>query len=360
MPTALQQVAALPGVELTLAPYFLSLELQPEVSEIGADKFRKLWHRTEPRKVGSVIVASTDGKAHKVRLHIEGADSKWQTSWTCWELLLRKARELEGGDALDAQDEVSADGQTLTAMIKAGETRTFSLQLCATLDGDTQPGIYAFDIVARSTSVKEPGEARQSGYLKLDHPTSKFLDHLPALYTEEMDKMRAEEGGASPFFERFLLGFEDSFKPLQKTLDRMDQLFGPYSAPSEFLIWLGAWVCVPLDENWPEMKRRSLIREAVELYRWRGTKRGLSRYIEIYTGVVPEINDLPVKGMRLGPETKMGAKLTILGDVPGHTFVVTVATPNPESLNEQVIHDIITYEKPAHTAYSLRLVKRTA
>lgn len=350
----------LAGVDLALAPEFSTVSLMPAEADDGLDRFQSLWHRATPRKTASVIVTSTDGKAHKVRLSIEGHDARWRPSWTGWTLLQRKARELEGGDALDAQDEVSADGQTLTAMVKAGESRTFSLEWRARLDALTEPGTYGFDIVAHSLSGKEPGQARRPGFLTLEHPASRLLNHLPAIYIEEMNRMRADDDGAPPFFERFLLGFEDGSRPLQRTLDRLDQLFGAYSTPTEFLLWLGAWVCAPIDENWPEMQRRSLIREAVELFRWRGTRRGLARYLQIYTGVVPEITDQPVKGMRLSPETKMGAPSTILGDVPFHTLVVTVAAPTPEAINEQVLHDIISYEKPAHTAYSLRLVKRTA
>jgi hypothetical protein len=108
------------------------------------------------------------------------------------------------------------------------------------------------------------------------------------------------------------------------------------------------------------MQRRRLIKEAVELWRWRGTKRGLSRYIEIYTGVKPDIHDVPVRGMRLGPNTKMGHADTKLGDVPAHTFVVSIAVPDPTKINEQIVHDIIAWEKPAHTAYSLRILGRTS
>lgn len=349
-----QLVAELQGVEASITPDFTELELVPE----DAATFEPIYRRAEPPQKSTVLVSSSDGKAHKVRLSIEGHDFRWQPRWTGWTLLLRKARELEGGDALDAQDEISADGRTLTALIKANETRTFSLEWRARLDEDSIAGTYGFDLVVRGASAKEPGELRKAGYLTLRHPRSRLLGQLPAVFAEAIDKLRDEEE-QHPFFERFLLGFEDASRPLQKTLSRMDELFGAYTTPPEYLLWLGAWVCAQVDESWPEMRRRRLIREAVELYRWRGTRRGLSRYIEIYAGVTPEIVDQPVKGMRLSPETKMGGKDTILGDVPFHTFVVTVATPDPTQLNEQVLHDIISYEKPAHTAYSLRVVKRS-
>ena len=350
----------LTGLDVSITPEFATVELSPPPVARGLDQFPALWHRAMPRRGVTVTVGATDGKAHKILLTVEGATQEWQKGWTTWSYLRRKAHELEGGAALDAQDELSADGLTLTAMIMAGETRSFTLQLVPELNPETGPGTYAYDVVVKDANSAGESELRRPAFLILAHPRSKLLRQLPSIYLEEAEKMRDEDSGGSPFFERFLLGFEDAMRPLQRTLDRLDSLFGPFSTPSEFLLWLGAWMCVPLDENWSEMQRRSLIREAVQLYRWRGTKRGLSRYLQIYTGVVPEINDQPVRGMRLGPDTKMGAPGTMLGDVPPHTFVVTIAAPDPTALNEQVIHDIITYEKPAHTAYALRIVRRTA
>ncbi|MBC8064150.1 MAG: hypothetical protein H7Y17_04925 [Chlorobia bacterium] len=351
---------ALEGLDVELRPDFITLDLQPNHPEIAMDRYAHLWHRAEPKRSAVVTIASTDDKSHKVRLRLEPSHRGWSPSWARWTYLQRKARELQGGVALDEQDEVSADGQSMTAMILAGETRMISLELAPKLAEGVSPGTYGFDIVVEEAKDPGAGEIRRPGFLTLEHPRGKLLGLLPGIYGEEMQKQRDEDNGESPFFERYLLGFEDALRPLQRTLDRLDMLFSPYSTPPEFLLWLGAWVCLPLDENWSEMQRRRLIKEAVELWRWRGTKRGLSRYIEIYTGVKPDIHDVPVRGMRLGPETKMGNRDTKLGDVPAHTFVVSIAAPDPTKINEQIVHDIITWEKPAHTAYSLRILGRTS
>jgi phage tail-like protein len=344
------------GLEIEIAPDLVTLELRPPEAPRGLDRFGALWHRAEAPRVTTVTVSAPQDEAHKITLAVESGDVRWRPRWTRWSHVLRNARELEGGTALDDQDQVDEDGQRLVALIRPGETRSFALELHPELDGDTESGTYGFEVVATSNG----NAIRRPAFLKLTHPRSRFLDQLAAMYAEEMERLREDADGEAPFFERFLLGFEDAQRPLQRTLDHLDSLFGPFSAPSEFLLWLGAWMCVPIDENWSEMQRRSLIREAVQLYRWRGTKRGLSRYLQIYTGVVPEISDQPVQGMRLGSGTLMGGVTTMLGDVPPHTFVVTLAVPDPSVLNEQVIHDIIAYEKPAHTAYALRIVRRTA
>lgn len=350
----------LEGLDVDLRPDFITLELRPNLSEVALDRYQSLWHHAEPKRRTVVTVATTDGKSRKIRLRLESDHGGWRLDWARWSYLQRKSRELQGGAALDEQDQVSADGQSMTAMILAGETRHISLEFDPKLVEGTTPGTYGFDIVVDDPQDPSSGESRRPGFLTLEHPRGKLLGMLPSIYGEEMQKQRDEDNGESPFFERYLLGFEDAIRPLQRTLDRLDSLFSPYSTPPEFLLWLGAWVCLPLDENWSEMQRRRLIKEAVELWRWRGTKRGLSRYIEIYTGVKPEIDDVPVRGMRLGPETKMGSGETKLGDVPAHTFVVSVVSPDPTKINEQIVHDIIAWEKPAHTAYSLRILGRTS
>jgi len=358
--TAKQSQDPLTGLDVDLRPDFITLELFPEAPEIALDRYESLWHAAEPKRRVVLTVTDTVSESRKLRFRIEPSHSGWRQSWVRWSYLQRKARELQGGTMLDEQDQVSDDGQSMTAMILAGESREISLEFSPKLAEDVAPGTYGFDVVVEDAAKPNAGQIRKPGFLTLVHPTGKLLSLLPGIYAEEMQKQRDEDNGESPFFERFLLGFEDALKPLQRTLDRMDSLFSPYSTPPEFLLWLGAWVCLPLDENWSEMQRRRLIREAVELWRWRGTKRGLARYIEIYAGVKPEIHDVPVRGMRLGPDTKMGKPDTKLGDVPPHTFVVSIASPEPEKINEQILHDIIAWEKPAHTAYSLRVLGRTA
>ncbi len=223
----------------------------------------------------------------------------------------------------------------------------------------TLTGDYPFEVLAED--VEDGAQDTAPGLLRLRHPAPKMLNYLPAIYREvaTADPEAPFLYEDPPFFARYLRGFEDSLSPVQQMLDRAHQLFGAMSTPADFLPWLATWVSLTLDENWPELKRRRLIQEAVHLYQWRGTRYGLSRYLEIYTGIVPEINDQPFAGMRLGPATYLGRE-TQLGDVPAHTFVVTIAEAPGMRVNERTVRDIIEAEKPAHTAYRLRIVRRTA
>lgn len=129
-----------------------------------------------------------------------------------------------------------------------------------------------------------------------DQTRSRYLDYLPAIHQED------------PFLGRFLLPFEEVFAAFEDVLATIDRYFAPALTDQDFLPWLATWVSLALDEEWDEAKRRRLIGEAVELYRWRGTVKGLKRYLEIYTGLVPDIRECrwPV-GMQIGVASQIGS-----------------------------------------------------
>ncbi|RYG33538.1 hypothetical protein EON81_17925 [bacterium] len=335
-----------------LQPESIELMLHPEPAEAYFGRFPQTWHPPTPKSRTWVEVTGDESVAKRIRLSIAG--NGWNPEWAAWSPAVRNARELEGGQALDEQDRVSDDGQSWTVLVRAGEIRRFALDFAVPLRDGMTTGRRLFDV---SLTDEATGEslAVLTGSIALAHPSSRLLEMLPSIYGEEMLRLEDEEA-TTPFFTRYLLGFEDSMKPIHEALRRMDELFGAYSTPPEYLLWLGGWVCLPQDDGWGEMKRRRLVQEAVELFRWRGTRRGLSRYLEIYTGKTPEIDDQPVQGMRLGPSMKLGAPETRLGDVPPHTFVVTVSSDGPGTLDDQTLHEIISFEKPAHTVYTLRIV----
>lgn len=173
---------------------------------------------------------------------------------------------------------------------------------------------------------------------------STYLKHLPAIYSE------------SDFMGRFLMVFESILGPIEEMLDNIACYFDPLTTPEELLPWLASWVNLVLDESWPVERRRDLVRSAVSLYRWRGTRRGLAEYLRIYTGVEPKIVE-HFGGIRLSPNSRLGWN-TVLGSGAHHTFTVTLEVADPDSLNVAHLKAIIEAEKPAHSAYVLELVKK--
>lgn len=343
------------GIEIHVIPDEIELPLAAKRSE-KADGLRSPWHLVSPAVGSLVSLWSQEDQLRIVRLTVESEALGWNPRWPRWSFALRQTPKDLGGDALAAQDELSGDESALVLLMLPGERRQAILEFEAEMDGFAYPGDFSFDVVL--TDTETGGATRYPGLLRLRHPNSALLAQLPALYTESPSPISYRAPYEDrPFFERYLRGFDDALEPTQEMLANLALFFDPDETASDVLPWLSTWVSLVLDENWPQLKRRRLIKEAVELYRWRGTRWGLSRYLELYTGILPEINDQPFTGMRLGPGALLG-RSTVLGDVPPHTFVLTLAVTGPNQVNEQSVHEIIQASKPAHAAYELRIVER--
>lgn len=197
----------------------------------------------------------------------------------------------------------------------------------------------------------------QSGSLvRVDEPIElvvsrrSLINHLPQVY------QKADRTGGH-FLREFLWVFDHIFADVHRHLDRVHTYFDPLESPPEFLAWLAGWVALAIDQDWPEAKQRKLIRQAIDMYGYRGTVRGLKLFLSIFTGVEPRLteNEWPYEGFRVGT-TIIGVDSIILPPVDlAHCFMVEVPAEYTDTSDEQIlkIHDIIRMEKPAHTAYYL-------
>ena len=166
------------------------------------------------------------------------------------------------------------------------------------------------------TQLREPEAAST-----LEVEVSRYLQYLPAIYRDNL------------FLGQFLCIFESILGPIEGTLDNIDYYFDPYVTPEEFLTWLAGWVDLTLDESWPIGRRREMVHRAAELYRWRGTLRGLREHLRIYAGTPPIIED----------------------DAVPHTFAVTLLVADPAAIDEATARAIVEAHRPAHTNYRLNI-----
>ena len=175
-----------------------------------------------------------------------------------------------------------------------------------------------------------------------DMEPSKYLRYLPALFSED------------EFMGRFLKIFESIITPIEEVIEHIHLYFDPKIAPEGLLQWLASWVNLVLDEGWPLEKRRELVGSVVELYRQRGTRRGLTEYLGIYTGVQPVITE-HIAGFKLGEASQLGWS-TILGEGQDHCFTVTLELDESSWVDIERVRAIIESEKPAHAAYHLDII----
>jgi phage tail-like protein len=173
---------------------------------------------------------------------------------------------------------------------------------------------------------------------------------LPGLYQE--DEIDARTGEVRPnLAQRFTGAFDELLAPVFSCLDNFEAYLDPTLTPPDFLEWLAAWLGLDLDENWPLERRRDLVRRAVELYRWRGTARGVAKAVEIYTGVEPEVVDNGGVAWSTEPESPLP------GSADSHV-VVRVPVDDVESVGRARLEALVAVVKPAHMVAEIELEER--
>jgi phage tail-like protein len=141
-------------------------------------------------------------------------------------------------------------------------------------------------------------------------------------------------------------------EPDEAVLATIDKYFDPYRAPDLFVAYLAGWV--DLDDLWVSNPQeftaktlppfpsgvgrlRELVAASVYLSRWRGTGRGLLRFLEIATGT---------KGFTID-ERVLDAE-----DEP-IPFHIRVQVPQAAAVFRTLIERIVVKEKPAYVTYEL-------
>lgn len=179
-----------------------------------------------------------------------------------------------------------------------------------------------------------------------------YLEHLPALYDSD------------DFMGRYLMLFESFWKPIETQIDHIHYYFDCRLTPLKVLPMLASWVSLRLDNRWTEAQKRQLVCAIIKIYRKRGTRWGLSKFLEIYTGVVPDITEHIGRNFVIGPQARLGYSLAMGHGNQPHTFTVKMQLPPIVAEDEEtrerleserlaMIEEIIEFEKPAHTAYRL-------
>jgi phage tail-like protein len=241
-----------------------------------------------------------------------------------------------------------------------------------------------------------------------------YLDYLPFVYTHDPDRpgltaqmlqaadpaefapgdlaylrsMYAQTPVEGEFVVRLLGLAQAELDDLDRAVADLPTLFDPATAPSSMLRWLASWLGFDLpprfaDGAHPDEVRRLLLGLAA-LYRRRGTVRGVADFVEVYSGVRPqlfeEFNARPlwmlgesVLGFGLGlPDRDLEGVIvgeSVVGEagpedpgaVAGALFASTahrfsVLVPAGGRLDEaarDLVVNVVEQEKPAHTGYHI-------
>jgi len=225
------------------------------------------------------------------------------------------------------------------------------------------PGRYLWVILELSGNTRFTPRVRS---LRAEYPSHDLLRRLPKTFSRD-------EAAAS-FLRRYLAIFDGALGELDSRASLRHPLLDPLAAPAEILPWLAGFIGLVLDERWPEQSRREIIKEAIWLFRFRGTIAGLSRFLQLYTGTqiiiiekfrlrglgsIGEAGGLESRsilgaGFRVGGAIGETEEVQLSGseqdafETHAHRFSVII----PASLTTEqlaVVQQILDVHRPAHT-----------
>jgi len=178
--------------------------------------------------------------------------------------------------------------------------------------------------------------------VRAEHPGHDWMRRLPKVYSRDP--------GPADFLQRYLAVFEGLLGELEAKSGARRALLDPWSAPDALLPWLAGFVGLVLDERWPVPVRRCLLDRFIELWRARGTVRGLRRFLEITTqdrvAIVEHFRLRPDPGSIVG-----GAGMAAFEPF-AHRFTVVLGACLDEEALASVRH-VLDEHRPAHTLYDV-------
>lgn len=177
--------------------------------------------------------------------------------------------------------------------------------------------------------------------MRVYFPRATLLDYLPAVYREEET--------SRDFLERYMSLFGTLFDSIDEQIDGMPKHLDPDRVQGKQLRWLASWLGLSCDEHWSDDWVRRLIRAAPELYRYRGTRRGIETLIETLTGRKPMIVEpFQFKAMR-----EQGGLKWLMDDLYGgdpFTFTLLLHQDQARTEKERVLlRELVEDHKPAYT-----------
>ena len=310
-------------------------------------------------------IKNWESRPQHLTLTIEGAfPSKWCQLQTDVESPAQPAIDLQKSVAQTPDTEMRAARNSVTLEVAAKKSRHADLWFLIPDDffegqdisQKTQldfQGCLSICVNQSPNRSLNSDPIQESNFELNVRPRSDYTTFLPTVY-QEVD-----------YIHRFIKIFEQAFDPVVNSFTSMWAHLDPLTAPQALLPFLAHWVDWQIDAELDLTYQRRLIRRAVEIYRCRGTRKGLRFYLHLYTGLpldehIDREEDKAIcitepfgQGCLFGI-AHVGEDAIIGGGKPYHFDVRLRAQPN-RSIDEQLVRRIIDREKPAFCSYSLQI-----
>lgn len=184
----------------------------------------------------------------------------------------------------------------------------------------------------------------------------KLAVHLPGIFHKDA------ETKLSPLWALLLL-MEDNFDSISTIIDGIDRYFDIWRAPTgligneaDFVTWLGSWVALIPERDWPRQKKRYALSLAAELHKYRGTVTGLKYMLALFFEIDVEIEEWTwPEGMQIHVRNSIDIDTRIDDQYNINNCFTVTWKPGPDEIGPGIkqkiadIRAIIDREKPAHT-----------
>ena len=151
----------------------------------------------------------------------------------------------------------------------------------------------------------------------------------------------------SSFFVRFVSMFQELANPLLEDADNIEHVLDPTVAPESMVRWMGSWIGLDsIDPQSSSELQRLVVRSSARTLSWRGTKAGLTEFLQMTSGAPAEVTD--------------GGGVWREGDAPADTGYVRMSVTSTGWLPEKDFIALLRDEIPAHVRAELWISGRLA
>ncbi|MCT4621757.1 MAG: phage tail protein [Marinisporobacter sp.] len=195
------------------------------------------------------------------------------------------------------------------------------------------------------TTENKPILKKMRVYLPGEH----IIDYLPEIYRDHLKK--------EDFFYRFLSIFQSFIFDLENEIYNISKYFDLEAADDEFVNWLCSWLDIDYISLWEPKRFKRFLNEAVDLYGITGTRQGLERLIEIYTGYKPFIIEyFQIKEM-VEANIENNPYLHLYGNHPYKYYVLMDAKCHRDKKQKDALIKLIEDNSPAQTEAVITYLK---
>jgi phage tail-like protein len=191
--------------------------------------------------------------------------------------------------------------------------------------------------VSPADDSREPGGGHGRGTVDGYPSPWPLIDNLPGLYQE--DELARELTRA----------FDEVLAPAIGALDNFTAYLDPALTPEDFLDWLAGWVGLLPDENWPIERRRAIVALAAQLYRNRGTVKGLQMHIKLFASGDVEVIDNGAAAWSSTPDAAVPGQ-------PDFGLLVRIKPTRKGSVDKARLDALVAAAKPAHVPHTIEIV----